>query len=182
MLELPLQSPRLTLRRLSPADLPEFQRYRGDAEVGRYQGWTAQSEAQALAFLTEMREAEAGVPGTWFQIGIALREGDRLIGDIGLCRRIADDGQIEAEIGYSLAASSQGRGLASEALQLLMPQLGAARVIAVTDARNTASLGLLARLGGRCVASEVASFRGEACVEHRYVIDADICSPVLSPD
>lgn len=181
MLDLPLHSPRLTLRRLSPADLPDFQAYRSDAEVGRYQGWTAQSDAQALAFLTEMSGAEAGVLGTWFQIGIAACHGDRLIGDIGLCRRVAADGKFEAEIGYSLAAASQGQGLASEALRLLMPQLGALRVIAVTDARNKASIRMLARLGGRCVASEAASFRGEVCVEHRYVIDVCAGPCVPSP-
>ena len=181
MLDLPLLSARLILRRLVPADLPEFQSYRRDADVGRYQGWTAQSDAQALDFLTEMSMAEAGVPGAWFQVGIAERDVDRLIGDIGLCRRTAEDGSVEAEIGYSLAASSQGQGLASEALRLLLPQLGAARVVAVTDGRNRASIRLLARLGGRCVASEAASFRGEACVEHRYVIDVSTRPCLPSP-
>ena len=65
MLDLPLHSPRLTLRRLSSADPPDFQAHRRNAEMGR---------------------VDAGVLGTWFQRGIAARDGDRLIGDIGLCR------------------------------------------------------------------------------------------------
>lgn len=168
------RSERVELRRLSPADLQDFQAYRHDAEVGRYQGWTAQPDAQALAFLDKMGLAPFTLAsGEWLQLGIAERASGRLIGDIGLCRR----SETEAEIGFSLAAPAQGQGLAGEALglalQLLFGQFGLRRVIAITDARNGASIRLLQRLGARLEMSEEAVFRGEACVEHRFVIDRE---------
>jgi len=171
---LPREGERVSLRRLTPADLGDFQAYRQDAQVGSYQGWTAQSDPRALAFLDEMSKAPFTLaPGEWLQLGIAERAGERLIGDIGLCRRSG----AEVEIGFSLAASAQGQGLAGEALrlllQLLFGQFELQRVIAVTDARNSAALRLLQRLGARLERSEEAVFRGEACVEQRWVIDRE---------
>lgn len=56
-----------------------------------------------------------------------------------------------AVIGYTLSLGEQGRGLASEALALLLQTLadhqGSRRVKAVTDVRNGASLRLLHRPG-----------------------------------
>ena len=77
---LPWSSPRLTLRRLRPDDLPAFQAYRHDPEVWRYQGWDPVPDAEALAFLTEMEQAPFGVPGEWLQIAIAAADGDGLLG------------------------------------------------------------------------------------------------------
>ena len=169
---LPLQGVRVQLRRLAASDLADFQAYRSDAEVSRYQGWTAQPDAQALAFLTEMGAAEHWPLGDWLQLGIALD--GRLIGDIGLCRRQAGE-RLEAEIGFSLAASAQGQGLAREALELLIAllfeRLDVARVVAITDARNSPSIALLQRLGAQLEKSEDVIFQNEPCVEHGFVIE-----------
>ena len=74
------------LRRLHPDDLAAFQAYRTDPAVGRWQGWTAQSDAQALAFLTEMAaipllvttvpappSSLARVSASMSRLGLALR-------------------------------------------------------------------------------------------------------------
>jgi hypothetical protein len=45
------------LRRLRADDLAEFQAYRRDPELGRYQGWLPVSDEEALAFLREMNAA-----------------------------------------------------------------------------------------------------------------------------
>jgi len=68
------KSSRIILRRLTSADLADFQSYRNDQDVGLYQGWSQQSDADALNFLQEMGAAEFFRPGTWFQIGIADRD------------------------------------------------------------------------------------------------------------
>ncbi|MET0519586.1 MAG: GNAT family N-acetyltransferase [Burkholderiaceae bacterium] len=168
---------RVRLRRLRTEDLADFQAYRSDPEVGRYQGWRAQADEGARGFLLRMSAAPLGQDGEWFQLGIAERAGDRLIGDVGVCRRRADDGVVEAEIGFSLARPAQGRGLAAEALGALLcwlfDELAVARVVAVTDARNRASIALLQRLGARLARSDDAAlFRGEPCVEHHFVFAA----------
>src|SRR6185503_10052385 len=62
---LPWRSERVVVRRLRAADLERFQAYRHDPEVGRYQGWEPQADAEALAFLEEMAVEPFGRVGEW---------------------------------------------------------------------------------------------------------------------
>ena len=157
------------LRRLTVADLPAFQAYRSDAELGRYQGWRPMPDADAAAFLAEMQGAPFPRWGDWIQIAIARPEDQGLIGDIGIC--FAEDGQ-HAEIGFTLSRPAQGRGIATaavrEAIALIFSVSDVARVIAITDARNVASIRLLERLGMQHLHTREAVFRGEPCLEHTY--------------
>ena len=167
---LPHGTPRLRLRHLREADLPHFQAYRSDAELGRYQGWLPMDDDAALAFLQAMAGSPFCPRGTWFQLGIADRVSDRLIGDIGI--HLQADGSA-AEIGFTLARRAQGQGLALEAVvaavELVFAHTPAARVVGTTDARNGASLRLLERAGLRRFTTLDAVFRGAACVEHHHV-------------
>jgi RimJ/RimL family protein N-acetyltransferase len=167
----PLAGSRVTLRRLAASDLPAFQAYRGDPDVGKYQGWLPMTDAEAGVFLDHMATALPFAPGAWFQFGIADRDSNVLVGDIGVC--VAADGG-HAEIGFTLRASAQGRGLGSEAVravvEFLLDRVKLPRVVAVTDARNLASVRLLERIGMHRVGTSSTSFRGEPCIEHRFVI------------
>lgn len=169
---LPCQGVRVTLRRLRATDLPAFQAYRGDPELGRYQGWQAMDDAAAAAFLAEMAAVPFCPPGAWCQIGVADAATDMLLGDIGL--HLAADGAT-LHIGYTLARAAQGAGRASEAVRLafdvVFAHTGAQQVLAITDVRNMASVRLLQRLGLRCTATQAAVFRGEACREHHFALD-----------
>jgi len=160
---------RVVLRRLAPSDLADFQRYRHDPEVGRYQGWKPWPDAEASAFIDAMSVVAPFPRGEWLQIAIADRDTGRLVGDIGIC--LAEDG-TQAEVGFSLDRERQGHGLATEAVRLvialLFAQTGVVRVIGVTDARNLASIRLLERVGMRRLQSFDSTFRGEPCVEHLY--------------
>lgn len=166
---LPKQGDGVVLRRLVVADLPAFQAYRHDPEVGRYQGWSPISDDAAVAFLAEMSTSALLQPGEWVQIGIARPDDDRLIGDIGLF--MAAD-RSYAEIGFSLSRDAQGHGLATmavrEAITLVFEQTTAERVIGITDARNEPSIRLLERVGMHQVATSEAMYRGEPCLEHTY--------------
>ena len=112
---LPQHGPGFMLRRLSTADLADFQAYRHDDELGRYQGWLPTPDEQASAFLAEMSLAPFPNPGHWVQIGIAEPECQRLIGDIGV---FLDFDAASAEIGFTLARSAQGRGVATAAVRM----------------------------------------------------------------
>ncbi len=168
---LPREFPGGRLRRLSRSDLGAFQGYRSIPELGRYQGWSPLSDKEAFAFLVEMEAATLFQPGRWLQLGIAEPRTDVLVGDIGL--HLSDDGQT-GEVGFTLAPSSQGRGLAraavQEAVQLLFTVTQISRVLGVTDARNGPSIRLLEGLGFACRETRVAVFRGEECTELVFVL------------
>ena len=161
----------VVLRRLSASDLAAFQSYRRDPVLGRYQGWTATSDAEATAFLGEMGVAQLLQAGQWSQIGIADAQTLNLIGDIGLL--LAPDGRY-AKIGFTLMHHAQRRGLGAtavrEAINLVFRMTDAERVLGITDARNLPSIRLLERVGMQRTESRSAMFRGEPCVEHTYAI------------
>jgi len=162
------------LRRLTRDDLPEFQSYRHDPELGLYQGWSAMSDQDATKFLSEMNTTPLLNPGNWTQIGIADPNTRRLIGDIGVF--LDQDGNF-AEVGFTLARHAQGRGVATaavrEAINLIFSTTNVDRVVGITDARNTASLRLLERVGMLRTKITNAIFRGEQCTEYVYALLRD---------
>src|SRR6185369_11860319 len=84
----------------------------------------------------------------WHQWAISLD--GALVGDIGL--RTFDEAR-QGEIGFTLAPSARGRGVAFEAcllvLGLAFRELRFHRVIAAIDPANAAAAALLSRLGFR---------------------------------
>lgn len=161
---LPIAAGPVGLRALRADDIDDFLAYRGDPEVARFQGWQAMDRAAALAFLEEALP-DPWQTGDWAQIGIACAADDRLVGDIGLLR----EGPAQAQLGFSLARSAQGRGWARAAVQAcidgLLTPLGMTRLRGITDARNAPSLRLLLALGFTPTSREDSVFRGEACTE-----------------
>ena len=63
-------------------DLAAFQAYRLDPELGRYQGWSPMTTAEATNFLFEMAHVPLFSAGGWSQVGIAECSDPRLIGDL----------------------------------------------------------------------------------------------------
>lgn len=175
---LPRVSSRVVLRRLRLADLDNFQAYRSDPDVGRYQGWSPMSADAARAFIDGMSIAAFGATDKWLQIAIAHPASDRLIGDMGICVR--HNGDLHAEIGYSVAAAAQGQGVGSaavrEAMAMLFEHTDIARVAAITDARNEASVRLLRRIGLTLDETVNTVFRGEPCVELVFSMARDAWS------
>lgn len=168
---LPHSTDRLVLRRFAAGDLESFIGYRSDPVVARYQGWSSLSRQQAAAFIQEMQQSPIGVPGEWFQVAIAERQSNGLLGDIGV--QVQAD-FTTAEVGFTLARSAQGQGYAREAVQAFLSLLFASdieQVVCITDARNAASIRLLERLGMQRTRSVETVFRGEQCTEHYYRLE-----------
>ena len=159
------------LRRLGVSDLTDFQEYRRDPEVARYQGWQVVSDTEAKSFLAQMAATRLLNPGHWCQIGITQSTTDTLIGDIGIC--VAAE-QNEAEIGFSLARHAQKKGLASdavlEAIRFVFEQSKVMRVVGITDARNLPSVRLLKRIGMEKCREFESVFQGEPCTEILFAI------------
>ena len=144
-----IETLRLALRRLQARDLPDLVAYRAHPDVLPWQGWERFGPGDAAALLSEMAWLDPDWPGRWFQIAIALKSSDRLIGDIGLFTP-ADD-PATARIGYTLSPDRQGQGLAREAVAALVAYLfstcGKRRFVAGTLPGNLPSQRLLMALG-----------------------------------
>jgi RimJ/RimL family protein N-acetyltransferase len=147
-IRLPLEFAGGRLRRLRPDDLASFQAYRADPSLRRFQGWSPMSDADALDFLSRMHDKPLLAPGQWLQLGIGAADDDELIGDIALY--LSDDG-IRSHIGFTLAPATQGRGIATAAVdaavRLLFANTGQREVVGLADSRNLASTRLLDRAG-----------------------------------
>lgn len=161
-----ITSARVRLRPFESDDLTTFVAYRCDPEVARYQSWdSTYSMTDAHRFFESQTGLVFGLPGDWFQLAIVDRKVGTLYGDCAV--RVTADQPETAEVGITLARTSQGSGLATEALMALLTELfearGMHRVFAECDDRNLAVGRLFERLGFRCEARLVEAdwFKGE---------------------
>jgi aminoglycoside 6'-N-acetyltransferase len=165
-LALPTGDDRTRLRRLRADDVDAFHAYRADAGLARFQGWSPMTPDDARAFVAEVADVQALQAGDWIQLAIADVADDTLVGDLGLF--LEADGH-EAEVGFTLARGAHGRGHATRAvalaLRLVFDTSPAARVRAITDERNTASVRVLERAGFALQRRQRAVFKGEDCTE-----------------
>ncbi|WP_342235728.1 GNAT family N-acetyltransferase [Inquilinus sp. OTU3971] len=173
----PIRTDRLVLRRIAARDAGAFRAYRDDPEVARWQGWDGCSREEAEAFVAGMEVASYGLPGQWFQIAVAGRTDDRLLGDIGI-HVLAGEPRL-VELGVTFAGGAQGRGHATEALDALIRRLfteeARHRLQASIDPRNTRSIALFERLGFRREAYFRRSIwaKGEWCDDVVYALIAE---------
>ena len=176
-----ISTERLALRPFAADDLAVFAAYRRDPEVARYQSWSPDySEADGRAFITAVSGTPFAAPGQWVNLAVTLRTTSELIGDVAL--RVEPDGSA-GQLGFTFATAHQRRGYAREAVGALLELARAAGVrafFAITDARNTGSIGLLRALGFREIGFHArdASFKGELCDELRFELSE--CSEALS--
>jgi len=167
-----IESQRLILRRFNETDLEPFLAYLNDPLVARYQSWESYTEQQAREVIEQQENLVPGLPGKWFTFALELRESKTLIGHVAL--KMLDDKQ--AEMGFTLARSFHGKGLAFEAasrvLDYVFTNLKLHRVIAITDCENERSFALLDRLGMRREGHFIENiwFKGKWGSEFSYAI------------
>src|SRR5262249_49030822 len=163
---------RLVLRRFRTDDIESFVRYRADPAIARFQSWENFSEADGQAFLAAMSRQHPDTPGEWFQFAIELAATEAMIGDCALHALAECPG--ENEIGFTLAPAYHGNSYATEAVACLLDyafgRLAKRRAIAITDARNTASIAVLERLGFARdpTPRQPIVFKGELVEEYCY--------------
>lgn len=170
---LPRSTQRLILRRFIDQDLERFLDYRQDPQVARFQGWSDISYNAAQSFVRDMHTAEVGKFGEWFQIAIAHKQSNLLLGDIGMLIYAKDPTIVE--IGFTLSRDEQRKGYAKEAVQALIDSLfelgNIHKIVGITDIRNEPSINLLRRLGMNLVRSDEVEFKGELCIEQTFELD-----------
>ncbi|WP_029030882.1 GNAT family N-acetyltransferase [Salinarimonas rosea] len=143
---LAVETPRLVLRPLVPADAPALRAITDDPAVAPFVSFLAQpfglDDARALI-------ARNGEGATERFLGI-VRD-DALVGVIGAHAHAPVDDRPAVEIGYWLAAGARGAGYAREAARGLVARLRAlapeAIVVAEVTLENAASRRLLGDIG-----------------------------------
>lgn len=145
---LQLDTPRLTLRPVAAADLPDLLEVNGDPQVTRflpYATWQSLQDGQAWF----ERMAALGASGTGRQLVVVRRADAKVIGTLLLFK--FDDGSKRVELGYVLGRSHWGQGLMREAVVAACSHafagLGIRRIEAEVNPDNAASCALLARVG-----------------------------------
>jgi [ribosomal protein S5]-alanine N-acetyltransferase len=148
-----LQTPRLTLRHLSPTDAEAILALRSNESINQYLArpkTTTIEEAQQFIQKIQIGIAHDG----WLYWGIALKKSDTIIGTF--CFWNMEKANGLAEIGYELHPDFQGKGIMHEVLTKMMDvgfkKMQFQTIVAFTNCENTKSIQLLLKKGFEKVA------------------------------
>ena len=137
-----LETERLWLRPMTLSDLEDYHAYTSDDALLRYDYPAHQSLEESLEGLVLYHlQSPLG------KYGIALKEANRLIGNISL--RLSPDDSA-CFIGYTVNGAYHGQGYATEAVQTLLDlaeKLSVTHVLAKIDERNLASRRVVEKCG-----------------------------------
>ncbi len=148
----PLETARLVLRPFQAGDLDELHAFHSLPEVARFLYWEARDREQVRDVLdAKLSQTALEEEGQSLALAVVLRETGVVVGEVSLLwlsRR-----HRQGEIGFVFHPGYQGRGLATEAAQVMLglgfDGLGLHRVIGRCDALNLPSARLMERLGMR---------------------------------
>lgn len=145
-----LRTPRLVLRPYRDDDVDELLVIESDPEVVRYLYWEPRSrEEVATALAGRIGATSLATDGD--ALHLAVDHEGCLVGELVLWIRSIEHQQ--AEVGFVFSPLHHGQGLATEATAALLEWAFASgrihRVFGRADARNTASVALMRRLGMR---------------------------------
>ncbi|ARZ72383.1 acetyltransferase [Streptomyces albireticuli] len=151
-IDFPIATTRLTLRPFRPEDAEDVGDYQGRPDVARFMRWEPRG-AEDVRVAVEQMTRETGLVSDGDCLSLAVVEPGtgKVVGQVELVLLSAEHRQ--GELGYVFHPAHQGKGFATEAasavLRLGFEELGLHRVIGRCHADNTASAGLLERLGMR---------------------------------
>ena len=144
-----LETKRLLLRHLEPADLHSLFALYSDPEISRFIPDAPRTLAEAKEELDWFLHGHPKHPelGLWATIH---KETNQFIGRCGLLPWTID-GQVEVEVAYLIAKSHWGQGLATEAARAIMAHgfgnLGLTRLICLIDHDHAASIRVAEKIG-----------------------------------
>ena len=164
--EILISSRRLSLKVLKLSDSTSMFKYRSNPIVSLYQNWKPRTIDDVVDFISKLPDVP-NIPDTWYQLGIFIKENNKLIGDLGI--HFIDN--LQVEIGFTLSLEYQGKGLATEAvvevINYLLSDLKKHRIVASVDPRNIKSMALLKGIGMR----EEAHFRKSIWLNEQWSDD-----------
>lgn len=173
------------IRAFEERDLEAFANYRSQEAVAKYQSWTNFTYQDAVQLFEKMDYSRFGAEEEWYQLAIISIGTGELVGDLAV--HFIDKEQVE--IGFTVSPLHQRRTVATEALSRLLSylfrDLNKHRVIATTDAKNTAAHKLLEKLSFRREAHFVQNifFKGEWGDEYQYaLLNSEFCQNSVNPE
>ena len=147
----PLHTARLTLRRWEAPDREVFAEMYGDAGVNRWlYSEPATGAALDAAWARRRREPVVTEAGTGLQWAVTRSDTGEVVGEVLLVLTSVE--HRGGEVGYVLRPGREGHGYATEAAARVITlgfAAGLHRIVARADARNTASVAVMERLGLR---------------------------------
>lgn len=169
-----ISTPRLHIRNLKLADLPDFHVYRSNPEVTKYQGFDVMTVEQAEEFIRKQLDKKFGKSGEWVQYAIESKAKGKLIGDCAI--KLDENDPRIAEVGITISHLEQQKGFAKEALSgilhFLFDEKEIHRVVETVDAENIASINLLKSIGFRQEGHFIENifFKGKWGSEFQYAM------------
>ena len=141
---------RLYAREFTRADADAVFAYAGDIDNCAFMTWAPESREDVNGFIESKLAEQIRTPRTSYDLALCLKESGELIGSMGL---YLDEAREQAEIGWILNKRFWHKGYALEAargfLHFAFTGLELHRVYAKCDTENSASYGLMERLGMR---------------------------------
>jgi RimJ/RimL family protein N-acetyltransferase len=141
-----LASERIVLREWQAGEVDVMHRWLGNSKVTRFLSWGSANRADTASHLAKTLAGQRAAFRKEYFLAIELKATGRIIGDTGF----SWVEESVAEIGYFLEPAYWGNGFATEAASMVVAlafDLGAQRVVADCDARNTASERVMQSLG-----------------------------------
>jgi RimJ/RimL family protein N-acetyltransferase len=148
----PIATERLLVRPYTYDDFDALYAMHSLDAVTRFVPWqTRDAEETRRALERKVEQTALAEEGDAIGLAVELREGRAVVGDLSLAWVSRE--HAGGEIGFLLHPDHQGRGYGLEAARVLLDlgfgELGLHRLIGRADARNTASIRLMERLGMR---------------------------------
>jgi len=146
---LPIETDRLLLRRFTFNDIDDIVELVSHPSVARVGNKIKASATEVKKYLEMQNLMQPFELNKCFDLGIELKEQNKIIGFVGLIRKNHKQG----EVGWALNIGYRGRGYATEAARALISYgfqtLGLHRILADTSNMNVSSLKVMERLGMR---------------------------------
>ena len=156
-LPLPIQTPRLILRRYNREDWKDVLEFMSDEKLFEFMNWLPCDEEEVVRWLEADRIARLTDEHRTLSLGIELTSSRKIIGSVAAFYR--DDGRLQAGFNVIVNRNYQRKGYGTEAargiLDFWFRGLNLHRVWAACDSRNTIACAMLARAGlrreGECI-------------------------------
>lgn len=147
----PLHTARLRVRRWESAEQDAFAAIYADPGVHRYlYSEPATPDEVPELFGRRLRDPATDTEGGAVRLAVEVTATGEVVGETVLILRSVT--HLRGELGYVLAPGAEGNGYATEAARAVIGwgfAAGLHRIVAHADARNTASIAVMERLGMR---------------------------------